>query len=213
MELFYALSKDKWDCKKNIKIIKTAECDAANNEYWCFGKGDVIAMQLPDIKSWRFLQTELLRIQNIRKLTRKRMLKIMINRSTGVQRLGYLKYGLIPSRWIAHSDQFTPGKVFKFGLHFTPTLPVTKDVRDKVSLDLSSVLLALPRPDATKIKDADYEIRSSDKKDTTGAVKFNYRARNDTSFYWSHFVEWEEGQWKFAGSNKVMMTIPVMYYN
>ena len=213
MELFYALSKDKWDCKKNIKIIKTAERDAADNEYWCFGKGDVIAMQLSDINSWRLLQTELLRIQSIGKLTRKRMVKIMINRSTGVQRLGYLKYDFIPSRWIAHSDQFTPGKVFQFGLHFTPTLLVTKDVTDKVSLDLTSVLSAIPRPDATKIKDADYEIRSSDKKDSTGAGKVNFRARKDTSFYWSHFVEWEEGQWNIVGSNKVMMTIPVVYYN
>ena len=170
-------------------------------------------MQLSDINSWRLLQTELLRIQSIGKLTRKRMVKIMINRSTGVQRLGYLKYDFIPSRWIAHGDQFTPGKVFQFGLHFTPTLLVTKDVTDKVSLDLTSVLSAIPRPDATKIKDADYEIRSSDKKDSTGAGKVNFRARKDTSFYWSHFVEWEEGQWNIVGSNKVMMTIPVVYYN
>ena len=213
MELFLALSKDKWDCKKDIEIIKTAECDAAHNEYLCFGKGDVIAMQLSDINSWKFLQTGLLRIKRIGKLIRKRMVKIMIDRSTGMQRLGYLKYDFIPSRWIAHSDHFTPGKVFKFGLHFTPTLLVTKDITDKVSLNLQSVLSAVPLPDATKTKDANYEFRSYDKKGTTGAGKVNYIVRNDTSFYWSHFAEWEKGQWNVVGSNKVMMTVPVMYYN
>ena len=122
----------------------------------------------------------------------------MIDRSTGMQRLGYLKYDFIPSRWIAHSDHFTPGKVFKFGLHFTPTLLVTKGITNKVSL---------------KTKDANYEFRSYDKKGTTGAGKVNYIVRNDTSFYWSHFAEWEKGQWNIVGSNKVMMTVPVMYYN
>lgn len=140
------------------------------------------------------------------------MVKIMINRSTGAQRLGYLKYDFVPSRWIAHNDQFILGKVFKFPLHFTPTLQVTKDVIDKVSLGLPSVLSAIPRPNPTKIKDVDFEIREFDKKNSNGP-DIAYVTRIDTSYYWSHFVHWKKKEKKIVASDKAMAAIPVMYYN
>ena len=130
MKLFFNLSKEKWDCQQNIEIVRNAQSDALDDERWCFGKDNFSTMQLEirnsfkmlrDIISWKALQIELLRTHCIRKLHREKMVKIKINRLTGAQSLGYLKYDFVPSRWIAHNNQFILGKVFKFPLHFTPT--------------------------------------------------------------------------------------------
>ena len=223
MKFFFNLSKEKWDGQQNIEIMKNAQSDAIDDDCWFYGKDDFSTTQLEifyrkslkklhDIISWKTLQIQRLRRHCIGKLHRERMVKIMINRSTGAKRLGYLKYDFVPSRWIAHNDQFTLGKVFKFPLHFTPTLQVTKDVIDKVSLGLPSVLSAIPRPNPTKIKDVDFEIREFDKKNSNGP-DIAYVTRIDTSYYWSHFVHWKKKEKKIVASDKAMAAIPVMYYN
>ena len=89
---------------------------------------------------------------------------------------------------------------------------MNKDVIDKVSLGLPSVLSAIPRPSPTKIKDLDFEIRAFDKRNSNGP-DIVFATRIDTSYYWSHFVHWKEKEGIIVASDEATASIPVMYYN
>ena len=57
---------------------------------------------LYDITYWETLQIEILRRDCTGELHHQRMVEAMINRSTDIQLLGYLKYGSTSSRSITH---------------------------------------------------------------------------------------------------------------
>jgi len=223
MQLYLSLLKDKWSPKEGIEIGKIAQSSTADAEQQSktheklssaafeFFYQESLKM-LYESQPWRELQIEHLRMRNLGELSRQKMVKIMISRSTGVKELGYLKYNLPPSRWVANKFVFAPKKVFTFGLFSTPVLIVTKEVIDNIALQLQTVLSTKPSPDPTKIKDIDYEICLFNKKEE-GVGDVTYGTRYDTTYYWSHYVKWEKSKGKIVASEKEMATITIVYHD